>query len=152
MSHRDGPSGNAKLMVDMYDVNTRHEVNVQTKVSLDASPGMMAQVGKLRPADITDVMRILRADVGSTERNAMHAAASPAVKALLQMIRVSGARVQGSPANLHAMRQAAVGLRDFFGPWTTFVTLNPSELHSQVRVCLCCARKLAMSFVCSNAD
>ena len=132
LARRPGTSTDPRLQCNLYDVLQRHKVNVQTRVSLDGSPAQLARIGTLAASDLSTVMNLLSTTAQGEQRAALFANAPPAVLALLQMIRVSGARVEGSPASLASMRKCAVGLRDYYGPWTTFVTLNPSELQSQV--------------------
>jgi len=81
---------------------------------------------------LSTLIKKLSTEAQGEQRAELFANALRVALVLLCMIRVSGARAEGSPACLASMRKCFAGLRNYYAPWTTFVTLNPSELQSQV--------------------
>ena len=65
-------------------------------------------------------------------RSSILSEAPQPVRDLINLASISGSNVPGSSAYLSKMRRMTRGLRDYYGPWTMFVTLNPSELNAHL--------------------
>jgi len=136
---------NVPMVLDMLNIQMRHQVNVGTKVSLKMSPAMMEQIGTINDETIQQVLQILRKgpQVMAKElrkgpqvmaKELRQPSTPPAVQLLLKSMAISGARVPGTPRRL---RSETLAMWHMGGVWTTSITLNPSDLNAGVLFEVC---------------
>ena len=125
------------VILTMQEVTQRHAVLTQTCVQLRLSPALVEKVQTMSPTDYDATLALLRSGSTGKKLGDQLRAASPAVRALYQAYKTCSRHVVGSPSSHASLRSRAIGLWSLFGPFTTFITFNPSELHAQLASELC---------------
>ena len=116
---------------DMLNILQRHAVNTRTTLHMRAAPHVMEQVASLSPEQYGVVLDLLTSNVRGAEYADRLNALSQEQRALAGTLKFSGAHALGSPASFRSARSKKNALWQMFGPYTTFFTYNPSELHCE---------------------
>jgi len=119
------------LVLDMFDVLQRHEVNAHTRNGIFATRGQLAEFGRMTGDELEVAMNLF----ASNKRGAAYAqdlnAASPQVRNAARALKSTGAKIEGTAAAAGTIRSKAIALWHAFGPFTAFNTFNPSEMYSR---------------------
>ena len=116
---------------DMLNILQRHAVNTQTTLHMRAAPTVMEQVASLSPDEYGAVLDLMMGGARGEEYTRQLGDMTAQQRALAGTLKFSGAHALGSPASFRASRSKKNALWHMFGPFTTFFTYNPSELHCE---------------------
>ena len=83
-------AGNVPLMLHIFNVIQRHEVNCKTNVTLMQSPCVLDMAGPATAQDLDFVVAFLRAGGKGPIAQRFYTTATPAAKALLSAYRITG--------------------------------------------------------------
>jgi hypothetical protein len=116
----------------MFNVIQRQNVNAQTFVTMRMDSSLVASIGSVSQQDLELVLHVLQKQPKGAALKAMTSSASPAAQAFLKALRLTSARVPGSPASFAHLRSCAAAPWNTFGMYTAFVTLNPCPLNARL--------------------
>lgn len=125
-------SCNTRFQGNMWNVIQRHNVNTQTYVTMRMDSNLVASVGQVSRQDMELVLQILQKQPKGAALKQITANASPAAQAMLKAIRLTCARIPGSPASFAHLRSCAACPWNTYGMYTAFVTLNPCPLNARI--------------------
>jgi hypothetical protein len=130
---REQYGGNPYLVLDAFNILQRHEVNTSARVQQRLQPNDLEEIGNLTIRQYEAVLGLLaRGARGSQHLSRLVQELPPGAGALVRSFKVAGGRVFGSPQSFASLRAKMMSLSFLLGPYTAFITLNPSELNADI--------------------
>ncbi len=123
---------NVVFLLDMFNVVQRHAVNTQTTVQLNLTPSLLEDIGGLTAAQLGEAMQVVKAGLRGKALSDRLRSLPSGARALYDCFKFSSARVLGSPQSFMSLRSRVYGMWHAFGPFTSFLTINPSELNARL--------------------
>ncbi len=118
------------LVLDMFNVTQRHEVNIATKRVLLSNETQFREFADMSSEQVVMAVELFQSkSKGKAYADAL-AQAPAVVQKFLRAMRQISAKVRATPAYYASLRSQAFALWHAVGPFTAFPTYNPSELHS----------------------
>ena len=122
---------NVKLLLDIFNINTRHEVNAQSFVQLKINPESMQIISTMSEAEITLVKQLLLQNIRGIKLQRIIQEATRAVRTLYQTFYTVTSRVKGSPGRFRKMKSQLDSIWNVYGEWTCAFNVNPAPMTSQ---------------------
>ena len=120
---------NLGLLVDMFNIIQRHNVNTHARVQLRLTPRLANTIGDLSSADLKLLLDIMSKPGGGIGNSSKWRKLSPSARTLLQGMKRASSRVAASPGAMLSLRSRVLAISSIFGPFTCMINLNPSELN-----------------------
>jgi hypothetical protein len=132
MIARKGRHVRPDFILSEYDRQARHQTYRQAFIQLKLTPQLVETIGSVAPETVLEVGNLLRLGYGPPRLNELKRC-SPQVKALFEGVKFAGSHLKGSNQSYSRLRSiAGNGATALWGEWTSFITINMSEVHSQV--------------------
>lgn len=123
---------NVPMVLDGWNISQRHNTNTQAYVQSLIAPQVVDNLGAISAVDLARSIVLLNSNLrGSRLADALRSEAEP-VRTLFKSFQSVAKRVLGSPASFRSLRSRVMSLWMAYGAYTSFITLNPSELHAQL--------------------
>jgi hypothetical protein len=108
------------------------QVNVQTKVQLGLTRGMVKNVGNITAESLAGVFNFLQSKSRGNTRSAEYAKLSTVQHELLKSFKSVSNRVPGTPQSLLRLRSELWGYYDVAQTFSMNITLNPKDLDAGI--------------------
>ena len=118
------------LLHDLYDVLQRHKVNLFSNIQLRLTPGDRDTMANMTPEDVALTLKIVANKLKGAAFAAALRSASPTVHTMVRKLKLVTHHLDGSGAQMAGFRSRVNSGATFFGPYTTFINMNPAELDS----------------------
>jgi hypothetical protein len=123
-------SRNCGFLANAFNLYQRHLVNTHSGLEVKMRPYMVEKVKRLSQEDIQEVLRIYGTGLGGDAFNKAMSALPSEANVLLQSLRITGARVPGTPGSFKSLRSMTLSAVTVHGQYTCMLNLCPFESSS----------------------
>lgn len=129
---RGGRHDRPDWVLSECDRQFRHLTYLAAYVQLRMTPRLVQDIGAVPAQTVKEVAQLLKMNYGPPKTKQLQNCSAP-VKAMFEGVRIAGKKLKGTPQSYASLKsKAGTGATALWGEWTSFVTINMSEAHSEI--------------------